>query len=133
MTEKKLTKKEAILEYLQENAVSLRTSIASLVDAKYEKGKLVLVVRGETIEPPELTHKGVELPVAVVTTDEEPAPTAELSEAAERAEEIRKRAGVVPVEDLYIHSATPAVGPDGTGERRNQEAYEAWQKRFGKK
>lgn len=132
MTEKKLTKKQATLEYLQNEAINLRKSIPTLVDAQYAKSKLVLTVRGDAIKAPELNYKGVKLDVVVETTDQEPDLTAEISEAAKLANEIRERHGVVPVESLHVPSAKPAVGPDGTGERRNQEAYDAWKKRFGK-
>lgn len=130
--EKKLTKREAVLDYLQTEAVNLRVKFPTLVDARCEKSKLVLVVHGEAIEAPQLTHQGVKLDVVIETTDEEPELTAELSEAAERAKEIRERPGVVPLEGLYIHDAEQAVGPDGNGQRRDQQAYESWKKRFNK-
>lgn len=130
--EKKLTKKEAALEYLQEKAVDIRRQFPTLVDAQYSKGKVVLTVRGEPIEAPEIVYKGVKLDVAIRVTDDEPEPVTELSEAAQKAKEIRERKGVVPLEGLHIPSAENAIGPDGNSQRRDQQAYENWKKRFGK-
>lgn len=129
---KKLTKKEATLLYLQEEALSLRTAVPNLYEAKAEGDKLVIIVTGEATEAPKLSYKGVELDVLVQTTTEEPKPVAEISEAAKRAEQIRNRHGVVPFDSLHIPKATPAIGPDGNGQRRDPSSYDAWKKRFGR-
>lgn len=129
---KKKTQKETILLYLQEEALDLRNRVPNLIDAQLEGDSLVLTVT-EAVETPKISYKGLELKVEVRVGQEEPKPVAEVSEAAKRANDIRNRYGVVPLDALHIPRATPAIGPDGNGERKDLAAYNSWKKRFGKK
>jgi hypothetical protein len=130
---KKLSKREATLLYLQEEALELRKNVPNLADAQLEEDTLVLTVTGEVTEAPKLSYKGVDLTVVVRAATEESKPVAEISEAAKRAQAIRNRHGVVPFDSLHIPRATTAIGPDGNGERRDSSAYGDWKKRHGKK
>jgi hypothetical protein len=129
---KKLTKKEAVLKFLQDEALTLRAKVPNLIEALCEEDQLVLVTTKELAEVPQFTYENVKLNVSVRVGSEPEKTTAALSGAANKANEIRKRHGVVPLESLIIPSAKNAIGPDGTGERRNQSSIDAWKKRFNK-
>lgn len=136
MVKSKKDVKKAALEFLQGSAaVELRKKIPNLADIQFEGGKIVLTVRGELEEVPTLEHDGITFDVSVKEASGTAPAVSAATEKARKAQEILNKYPGVQEAEVYTHETEVAVSPSGSGDgmRRDQAAYEAWQKRHSVK
>lgn len=122
-----MTKTQAVLEFLQENALSLRT-LPNLVDAQCQNGKLLLVFRNQVPELPQFTHKGISLTTVTQITDVKEN-SIEAPPTASKAQQILNKHNIKNLPQ--IQSISQSISPSG-GKFNDVNAYANWKKRFNK-
>lgn len=140
MNKKKPTKAEvekAALDFLQKNALKLRQEIPNLVGTEVEKGKIVLLVRGDLDTVPTLESDGITFNVSVKEAVEEAKVVGESEEAKKaaaanaKAERIRAQyPGMVSPDKVFNHESEVAIGP-GAVTAKDPKAFAAWKERHG--
>lgn len=127
--------KKAALEFLQSSAaIELRKNIPNLADVQFENGKIVLTVRGELQDVPTIEYEGTTFDVSVKEATGTAPMVSEATEKSRKAQEILSKYPKIQQAEVYTHETEIAVSPEGSGDgtRRDQAAYEAWQKRHNK-